>query len=82
MLWLQEALFFPSKRILAPLLTLGLTPVLASAQRLAIDSAKSSVTPLPVRMGMNGPQSEPTSRPSIPARKAADDRLSFDQMMV
>ena len=46
MLWLQEALFFPSKRILAPvaLLTLGLTPVLASAPRLAIDSAKSSVT--------------------------------------
>jgi len=46
MLWLQEALFFPSKRILAPvaLLTLGLTPVLASAQHLAIDSAKSSVT--------------------------------------
>jgi len=46
MLWLQEASFFPSKRIWAPvaLLTLGLTPVLASAQRLAIDSAKSSVT--------------------------------------
>ena len=46
MLWLQEASFFPSKRILAPvaLLTLGLTPVLASAQHLAIDSAKSSVT--------------------------------------
>ena len=45
MLWLQEASFFPSKRILAPvaLLTLGLTPVLASAQRL-VDSAKSSVT--------------------------------------
>ena len=45
MLWLQEASFFPSKRILAPvaLLTLGLTPVLASAQRLAIDSTKSSV---------------------------------------
>jgi polyisoprenoid-binding protein YceI len=45
MLWLQEASLFPSKRILAPvaLLTLGLTPVLASAQRLAIDSAKSSV---------------------------------------
>ena len=45
MLWLQEASFFPSKRFLAPvaLLTLGLTPVLACAQRLAIDSAKSSV---------------------------------------
>ena len=45
MLWLQEASFFPSKRILAPvaLLTLGLTPALASAQRLTIDSEKSSV---------------------------------------
>ena len=45
MSWLQEAWFFPSKRILAAvaLLTLGLTPALASAQRLAIDSAKSSV---------------------------------------
>ena len=45
MLWLQEASFFPSKRIWAPvaLLALGLTPVLASAQRLAIDSTKSSV---------------------------------------
>ena len=46
MLWLQEASFFPSKRILAPvaLLTLGLTTAFASAQRLAIDSGKSSVT--------------------------------------
>jgi polyisoprenoid-binding protein YceI len=45
MSWLQEAGFFPSKRILAPvaLLTLGLTPALASAQRLTIDSEKSSV---------------------------------------
>ena len=45
MLRLREAWFFPSKRILAPisLLALGLTPVLACAQRLAIDSAKSSV---------------------------------------
>ena len=45
MLWLQEASFFPSKRIWAPvaLLALGLTPVLASAQHLSIDSAKSSV---------------------------------------
>ena len=46
MLRLREAWFFPSKRILAPisLLVLGLTPVLAFAQRLVIDSPKSSVT--------------------------------------
>jgi hypothetical protein len=46
MLWLREAWFFPSRRILATisLLALGLTPVLASAQPLAIDSTKSSVT--------------------------------------
>jgi polyisoprenoid-binding protein YceI len=46
MFWLREAWLFRPKRVLALifLLALGLTPVLASAQRLAIDSAKSSVT--------------------------------------
>jgi polyisoprenoid-binding protein YceI len=45
MLWHREAWSFSSKRILAPiaLLALGLAPVLASAQHLSIDSAKSSV---------------------------------------
>ena len=45
MLWFREAWSFPSKRVVAPvsLLALGLIPVLASAQRLAIDSANSSV---------------------------------------
>jgi polyisoprenoid-binding protein YceI len=54
MSWLQEAWFSPSKRILAPvaLITLGLTPALASAQRLAIDSAKSSVVIHVFRSGL------------------------------
>lgn len=54
MLWHREAWFFPSKVILAliSLLTLGLTPVLASAQRLAIDSAKSSVTVRVLKSGL------------------------------
>lgn len=45
MLWFLEAWSFPSKRTLAPisLLAVGLTPVVASAQRLVIDSAKSTV---------------------------------------
>jgi polyisoprenoid-binding protein YceI len=54
MLWLREAWFFPSRCILAPiiLLALGLTPVLTSAQRLAIDSAKSSLVIRVIKSGL------------------------------
>ena len=43
---------------------------------------KSSVTPLPVSMGRNGPVGAPTGRPRTSARKAADRSLSRARTIV